>query len=145
MPTVSRTFTVTAAPDRVLNYLKDFSNAEEWDPGTETCKRLDDGPVTVGSSWHNVSKIVGVKAELEYKLLELTDSRVVFEGTNKSATSTDTIVVTPTGAGSEINYRADLEMDGPAVLISPAMKLVFEKLAGDTESQMTKVLNSLTV
>ncbi|CAN5226580.1 SRPBCC family protein [soil metagenome] len=144
MPSVSRTFTVTSSPQQVVGYLKDFSNAQEWDPGTETCRRIDDGPVTVGSSWHNVSKIVGVTAELEYKLLELTDTRLVFEGTNKSATSTDTIVVTPADGGSEINYRADLEMHGPAVLISPAMKLVFEKLAGDTETQMTKVLNSLS-
>ena len=144
MPSVSRTFTVTASPKQVVDYLKDFSNAEEWDPGTQTCHRIDDGPVTIGSRWHNVSKIVGVSAELDYKLLELTDTRLVFEGTNKSATSTDTMVVVPAESGSQINYRADLEMHGLAVLISPVMKLVFEKLAGDTETQMTKVLNSLS-
>lgn len=144
MPSVSRTFTVTAAPKQVLDYLKDFANAEEWDPGTQTCTRIDDGPVTIGSSWRNVSKIVGVTAELKYVLRELTESRLVFEGTNKSATSTDTIVVTPAQGGAQLDYRADLEMHGPAKLMSPAMKLVFEKLAGDTETQMTKVLNSLS-
>ncbi|MCV7226330.1 SRPBCC family protein [Mycolicibacterium komossense] len=144
MPSVSRTFTVTAAPKQVLDYLKDFANAEEWDPGTQTCTRIDDGPVTIGSSWHNVSKIVGVTAELKYVLRELTESRLVFEGTNKSATSTDTIVVTPAQGGAQLDYRADLEMHGPAKLMSPAMKLVFEKLAGETETQMTKVLNSLS-
>jgi carbon monoxide dehydrogenase subunit G len=77
-------------------------------------------------------------------LRELTESRLVFEGTNKSATSTDTIVVTPAQGGAQLDYRADLEMHGPAKLMSPAMKLVFEKLAGETETQMTKVLNSLS-
>jgi carbon monoxide dehydrogenase subunit G len=145
MPTVSRTFTVTAQPKTVLDYLKDFAHAEEWDPGTQTCSRIDDGPVTVGSSWHNVSKIAGVSTELNYVLIEETDTRLVFEGVNKSATATDTIVVTPVGVGAQIDYRADLEMHGLAKLISPAMKVVFEKIAGDTENQMTDVLNALGV
>ena len=34
-------------------------------------------------------------------------------------------------------------MRGAVKLLSPAMKLVFEKLARDTEKQMTTVLNGL--
>jgi carbon monoxide dehydrogenase subunit G len=143
MPTVSREFTVTAPPQRVLDYLKDFSNAEQWDPGTKTCTRVDSGPVGVGSKWHNVSEIFGLTTELDYELKSVSDSTLVFEGNNKSATSTDTMEVTGSESGSTITYRADLQMHGPAVLISPAMKLVFEKLAGDTKQQMTRVLNNL--
>ncbi len=141
MPTVSRTFQVTPPPAEVIDYLKDFAHAEEWDPGTETCTQNGAGPVEVGTTWHNVSKIAGVKAELEYELKELTDDRIVLVGTNKSATSTDTISVLPHGTGSEITYRADLEMHGAAALMAPAMKLIFEKLADDTEKQMTEVLD----
>ncbi|CAN5868229.1 SRPBCC family protein [soil metagenome] len=143
MPTVSRTFTVEAAPRQVLDYLKDFSHAEAWDPGTQRCTRIDAGPVVVGARWHNESKIFGVSTELEYTLTEATEDRVVFEGVNKSATSVDTIVVTPAQSGATISYRADLTMHGLGALASPAMKLVFEKLAGDTEDQLTKVLNAL--
>lgn len=143
MPTVSRTFPVTPTPDRVIDYLKDFGNAEEWDPGTQTCTREGAGPVEVGATWHNVSKIVGVTAELTYTLEKLSNRTLVFVGKNKSSTSTDTITVDASGAGSVITYRADLEMKGAAKLLGPAMKLVFEKLAGDTEKQMTTVLNAL--
>jgi len=143
MPTVSRTFSVDTPPDRVVQYLKDFGNAEEWDPGTQECRRKDTGPVTEGSTWHNVSKIFGVTAELTYRLDKLTDRTLVFVGTNKSSTSTDTITVDGAGAGSLLTYRADLEMHGPAKLLNPVMKLAFEKLANDTESQMTRVLNQL--
>lgn len=145
MPSVSRTFTVTPPPHEVLDYLKDFGNAEKWDPGTQSCNRTDSGPVTVGSTWHNVSKIAGVTTELTYTLTELTDSRVVFEGKNSSATSLDTIVVEPVEGGSRVRYRADLTMHGLAVLMAPAMKLLFEKIAGDTEKQLTGVLNALPV
>jgi carbon monoxide dehydrogenase subunit G len=143
MPTVSRTFSVAPAPSVVIEYLKDFAHAEEWDPGTETCTRTDSGPIAEGATWHNVSKIAGVKAELTYTLRTLTDDTIVLVGTNDSATSTDTITVTPHGSGSSITYRADLQMHGAAKLATPAMKLIFEKLANDTEKQLTQVLDAL--
>ncbi len=43
-----------------------------------------------------------------------------------------------------LTYRADLEMNGPAKLLNPVMKVVFEKLANDTEKQMTTTLNGLS-
>ena len=59
------------------------------------------------------------------------------------ATSTDTITVRPAGTGSEVTYRAELEMQGVAKLAAPVMKLEFENLAGKTEKQLSEVLNSL--
>ncbi len=143
MTTVERSFTVQLAPDQVVEYLKDFANAEQWDPGTESCEQLDAGPVAVGTSWHNTSKIAGVTTELTYTLVELTADRITFRGVNDSATSTDTITVRPDGSGSEITYHAEIEISGLiGKLAAPATKLLFEKLGHDTERQMTEVLNS---
>ncbi len=143
MPTVARSFTVAAPPPRVVDYLKDFGNAEEWDPGTQKCTRRGDGHIGEGTSWHNVSKIFGVTAELTYTLEKLTESTLVFVGKNKSSTSTDTITVDPDDSGSRLTYRAELEMKGTAKILNPVMKLVFEKLASDTEKQLSTVLNQL--
>lgn len=143
MPTVSRTFTVDPAPSVVLDYLQDFSNAEEWDPGTESCTRRDSGPVQVGSTFHNESKIAGVSTELVYELVERTDERLVFVGENDSAKSTDTISVVPDGTGSEVTYEAVIELKGAAKLAAPGVKLVFERIGSETETQMTQVLNGL--
>lgn len=143
MTTVSRTFTVSPPPSVVLAYLKDFAHAEEWDPGTESCTRNGDGPVQVGSTWHNVSKIAGVSTELTYELTELAGDHVQFVGTNDTATSTDTITVVPHEGGSEVTYEAVIEMEGAAKLASPIIKLVFEKVGNDTEDDMVRVLNGL--
>lgn len=143
MTTISRTFTVDPAPSVVIDYLKDFSRATEWDPGTEACQRTDDGPLAVGATWNNTSKIAGVTTELTYRLTELTDSRVQFVGTNDTATSTDTIDVVPHGSGSEITYEAVIEMKGAARLAAPIVKLVFEKIGSDTQEDMVTVLNRM--
>lgn len=143
MPTVTRTFTVTTPPKLVVDYLRDFGHAEQWDPGTRTCERIDSGPVTEGSFWHHVSTIAGVTVELTYKLEELTDRKLVFVGENQSSRIIDTITVDAEGTGSAITYVADLEMFGAARLFGPVMALMFQKRAGDTEKQMATVLNQL--
>ncbi|BBX67268.1 SRPBCC family protein [Mycolicibacterium psychrotolerans] len=143
MPTVSRTFAVSPPPTVVLDYLKDFAHAEQWDPGTQRCERIDSGPVTEGAYWHSVSRILGRTAELTYTLDELTDRRLVFVGESSSATSVDTITIEPDGAGSVITYEAERQMHGTARVLNPVIKLAIERLAGDTERQLTAVLNDL--
>jgi polyketide cyclase/dehydrase/lipid transport protein len=143
MSTVSRTLTVRPAPGAVVPYLADFGNAEQWDPGTERCVRNDSGPVAVGSSWHNTSTIAGIGTELTYTLEQLTANRVVLVGRNDTATSTETIDVTPEGTGSTVIYTNELEFHGAAKLATPIAKVVFEKLGNDTERRLTEVLDGL--
>ncbi len=143
MPTVTRTFVVKPSPPVVIDYLKDFSNASDWDPGTVSCTREDSGPVQVGSTFHNVSKIAGVETELTYKLTKLTGGSIVLEGENDSATSVDTITVASHAEGSEITYEATIEAKGIGKVAAPLMKLVFERIGSKTEEQMTEVLNGL--
>jgi carbon monoxide dehydrogenase subunit G len=143
LTTVTRTFTVNHPPEIVIDYLKDFRHAEQWDPGTESCQRTDDGPIVVGATWHNTSKIAGASTELTYTLEKLTGDTIVLVGRNDTATSTDTITVRPAGSGSEITYRADIEMKGAAKLAAPVVKLALEKIGNDTEKQMIEVLNAM--
>ena len=65
MPIVTRTMPVAAPPYWVINYLKDFANAEDWDAGTQRCRRNDAGPIKAGSSWlAEVGSIVTYRADL---------------------------------------------------------------------------------
>ncbi|SEP37405.1 SRPBCC family protein [Amycolatopsis saalfeldensis] len=115
MPTVSRTFTVEPGPGVVIPYLADFGHAEQWDPGTERT----------------------------YTLEQLAGDRVVLVGRNDTATSTETIEVRSSGAGSSVTYTNELQFNGVAKLAAPLSKLVFEKLGNDTERRLTEALNGL--
>lgn len=143
MSNVTRTFTVEAPPESVIPYLADFANAERWDPGTVRCVRVGHGPVGVGSSWLNTSKIAGISTELTYTLEELSDQRIVLVGRNETATSTETMEITRRGKGSSITYTNEVRFNGAAKLAAPLVKIVFEKLGNDTEKQMVQTLNAL--
>ncbi|MDQ3402073.1 MAG: SRPBCC family protein [Actinomycetota bacterium] len=144
MVDVTRTFTVNQSGDAVLEYLRDFSRAEEWDPGTVSCTRLDSGPVAVGSRWRNVSKFLGKETELRYELTRLEADRVQFVGKNDTATSTDDISVKPGAAPgtTSITYHAHIEFHGLAKLAGPVAKVAFEKLGNETEENLVRILGT---
>jgi carbon monoxide dehydrogenase subunit G len=140
MVSVSRTFPVDKPVEQVVAYLADFANAEQWDPGTESCTQTSPDPVAVGTTWKNVSKIAGITTELDYTLTSLEPGKIVLVGTNKTATSTDTITVVANGTGSEVTYDANVELNGIAKVGAPAVKLVFEHLGNETEDGIQKAV-----
>jgi carbon monoxide dehydrogenase subunit G len=140
---VQRSFVVSRPMAEVVGYLEDFSHAEAWDPGTERCTRTDSGAVAVGSRWHNVSQFRGRQTELDYELVRRDPDRLTFRGTNKTATSTDDMSFATAGQGTSITYRANVEFHGLAKLAGPLIQRGFEKLADETVSQLTRVINAL--
>jgi len=127
----------------VVDYLKDFANAEEWDPGTKSCVQESAGPVGVGTTWHNVSVIKGRETELTYRLAELEPGHVKLIGENKTATSIDDMTVAATATGSMITYHAQITFNGLAKLAGPFLQSEFKDLGEKTVQQMTRAINAL--
>jgi carbon monoxide dehydrogenase subunit G len=140
---LERRFIVSAPLGEVTGYLKDFSHAEDWDPGTERCVRTDSGEIRVGSTWHNVSRFRGRTTELDYELRTLAEDRLTFVGNNRTATSTDDLSFRVSGAGTSVTYRATIRFHGLARLADPLMQRVFNRIADETVDQLTRVLNAL--
>jgi carbon monoxide dehydrogenase subunit G len=143
MITVERTFEVDKSPEVVVDYLKDFAHAEDWDPGTKTCVQETDGPVAVGTRWHNVSELKGHQTELTYELVRLDPDHLTFVGRNDSATSTDDIRVLAAGAGARITYHAQIELRGMAKLVQPFLEGEFERLGDETRDRITSAIAAL--
>ena len=140
---VTRTFTVARPPEVVVSYLADFGNAEQWDPGTQSCTRVDPGPVQVGATWHNVSRVLGMTSDLTYRLDRLESERVVLLGHNDRVDSVDDITVRPHPDGSEVVYDATITFRGLAKLGSPVMQLEFEHLGNRTVTGIQEAVAQL--
>lgn len=141
---VTRQFLVDVEQAVAVEYLKDFGNATDWDPGSVSNERLDEGPIRVGSAWTNTSKLIFIKTELRYELTQLRQDGMVFTGTNATATSIDTIDVIADGHGVRITYDSLVTFNGKARYVDPLMHLIFLKLAGETVDGITRELGKLS-
>lgn len=143
MAKIQRSFTVDKAPGEVVDYLRDFSHAADWDPGTLACTPLDPGPVREGSRWHNVSQFLGRRAELTYRLEQAWPDRLTFVGENHAARSVDDLTFEPSGAGTRVTYQADIRLRGTARLADPLVRLALGRMAGKVVARMREVINAL--
>lgn len=144
MVKVQRTFTVEAPVDKVRAYLRDFANAEHWDPGTQRCTQVGSGPVVLGTEWDNTTTIAGIRTHLKYRLIRDDPDRVTIEGSNKTTTSIDDISIYPQGpAKTSVAYHSHVVFNGVAKLSDPVFGLVFKRRADETQKQMTKSLGAL--
>lgn len=144
MITVERTVRVARPVGVVFNYLTDFTHTEQWDPGTVTTTRTDNGPLEVGARFHNVSQFRGRRTELEYELTRRDpDAHLVFTGHNGTVTSTDDMSFSSDGTTTALTYRATLRFKGLFRLAEPFLRSGFEKVADETADQLRTTLESL--
>jgi carbon monoxide dehydrogenase subunit G len=141
MTALERSTTVSRKLAEVVDYLADFSHAEEWDSGTKSCTRIGDGPVEVGAKWRNVSEFRGRETEIEYTLVRREPQRLTFEGRNKTVSTVDDMSFESEGSRTRIRYHASFEFHGVAKLGSPFVKGSLNSLADDTMAQLTRVLD----
>lgn len=137
---VRRTIRVNRPQAAVVAYLADFGNTVQWDPGTITCTRTDQGPVRVGATWRNVSSFNGRTTELDYRLERMEPARLTFVGRNKQATATDDLTFAAEGSTTTITYNAEIVFNGLLRLAAPFVRGGFEKLADDVETSLAAVL-----
>ena len=151
---IERTVTVGHPVDRVFAYLSDFTNTTEWDPGTVRTERVS-GEGGVGTRYHNVSKFLGRRTELDYLVIEsVPGERFALRGENATVVAKDTMTfvrtVTGSGApgdgaaeGTTVTYRADFEFKGLAKLVAPLFAPAFKKLGDEAEQGLRDALGRL--
>lgn len=142
-PTVSRTFTTTAPPDAVFDYLADFTNAEEWDPGTVSCERVS-GDGGVGTVYRNVSSFLGRTTEITYTTVEVErPTRIHLTGRNAQFEGHDVMGIRASGTGSEVTYTAEFAFKGAARLAVPVVAAYLPVLARKTVDDLRTHLDRL--
>jgi len=140
---LQRSVETDASPAAVFAYLSDFTNTNEWDPGTvKTVKVSGDGGV--GTTYDNTSKFMGRETELTYEVVEhRPDSLFALRGENKSVVAHDSMEIVPQGSGSRVTYTADFEFKGIGKFVAPLLSPALKKLGDDAEKGLRDGLAKL--
>jgi carbon monoxide dehydrogenase subunit G len=128
---VERTIETACERETAFDYVADFSTTEEWDPGIPSARRLDDGPVGMGSRFELVSRFGSTEQTIVYEItaFDRPDS-VTFVGEGSNFSGTDVISFAPReGGGTIVTYVADLGLKGLAAVALPFIKRRLDEMS----------------
>jgi carbon monoxide dehydrogenase subunit G len=140
---LQRSVETTASPARVFAYLSDFTNTNEWDPGTVHTE-LVSGDGGVGTTYLNTSSFMNRETELTYVVQTHEPDRLfALRGENKTVVAHDSMEIAPLGAGSRVTYTADFTFKGVARYVAPLLKPALKKLGDEAEQGLRSALAKL--
>lgn len=113
----------------VFAFLADFSHTASWDPGVAEARRLDDGPIGVGSRFEVITVFMGRRSTLVYEITAYDPPHAVtLRGENTTVVSVDTITFATAKEGTRVTYDADLVLKGPLRVADPLLRLIFGRI-----------------
>ncbi len=139
------TLTIFAPAAHVFDYLAQFTNAAEWDPGTKRASMLSSEPIGVGSRFELIATALGREIPLTYEISRYEPHRrVVFAVHGTHLSGVDDIAVEDTENGTKLTYRAELRFTGWQSIVNPLFGLAFKRvgdraLAGLRRTLVTKL------
>ena len=141
MPQVSKSVLIPRPPQEVFDYLANFENTADWDPGVAEAVKTSAGDVGLGSTFDLVTLFRGRRIEVTYEVTVYEPStRVVLVGKNSRFTGTDDIGLTPDGEGTRVSWNANFQMEGIAKLFQPFLGGVFESLSQEAMDGLKETL-----
>jgi hypothetical protein len=133
------------APDQAFDLVVDFSRITEWDPGAARARRIDDGPLGIGSRFEVVTKSGPVRILLTYEVLEYDrPNRARLRAVTDSFVSDDVVTLERGRNGDAIlTYDADLALTGYRRLFDIPLQLAFLVIGRRAETGLRRELKKL--
>jgi len=137
----------TACPQpKAFEFVADFSTTEDWDPGITSARRLDDGPIGVGSRFELVSRFGSKDQTIVYEITaHEPPGSVTLVGDGKTFHGTDVISFTPReGGGTVVSYVADLGLKGFAAIAMPFIGGKLDAMSDRAVAGLKRALDART-
>ena len=127
---LQETRTVNRPLEEVFAYAADFSNSAEWDPGVDSAKAVEPGPVMVGSLYSLEGNFGPSTLPMQYEVVEYEPPhRVVLKGRGEKFDALDTMEFTESSDGStRISYTAEITLLGPLRFLGPLMNWPLDRM-----------------
>jgi carbon monoxide dehydrogenase subunit G len=119
--------------EEVFEAVADFANAERWDPGVRSARRVRDGdrePTGEGAVYDLEVVFRGKTSSMRYTTTRFVrPHEVELRGVGPRITAVDTIRCTGAeGGGTRVAYTADLRLRGVAKVAAPLLTGAFRTM-----------------
>lgn len=117
--------------ETAFDYLAEFSNVADWDPGVSKGRSVSPEPLEVGARFDVEASFLGRPLPLTYETIEIERPRTVTvraESGTFSSVDTLSFEADPAG-GTLVTYDADLRLKSALKLLDPLLGVAFNRLA----------------
>jgi len=129
MPVITETVETDLPTEQSFDYVANFENIIEWDPGVTTARKVTAGPAGVGTEYALDLEYGGSPLSMVYRITEWDPPRlVVLEGDGDRSLAVDRISFRPTSTGTSVEYQADIQLKGPFRLAQPFLGKLFREI-----------------
>ena len=145
MPVITETVESTLHVDAAFDYVANFENIVEWDPGVTAVRKITDGPPAVGTEYDLDLSYGGSPLSMVYRITEWDPPRrVVLEGDGDRTFAVDRISFLPRAEGSSVEYQADIQMKGIYRVAEPFLGKLFRKIGDGAVEGLDRRLRELS-
>ena len=105
--------TINRPIEEVFAFVSNYENDPKWSSATVEAKKTSEGPIGVGTTWLNVSKVLGrrVESEIEYIEYEL-NRKIAIKQTTGLYPHTFHVTLELVEGGTKINFAGEFELGG---------------------------------
>lgn len=145
MATIREQLAVPTDPGTAFDYVADFTTTASWDPGIRGARRLDDGPIGLGSRFEVQSRFGLLTLPLVYEITAYEPhERVVLTTRGILHQGEDDVRFAPgADGGTVVTWNATFALRGPLRLGDPVLGVGFRRVARDAVAGLEAGLRAL--
>ena len=144
MARISEPLDVPIPVETAFDHVADFTTTADWDPGIARARRLDEGPIGLGSRFEVRLKLGPVTVPLEYEITAYErPHRVVLTTRGPIYRGEDDVRFAATEAGTRVTWNALFALRGPGRLLDPVLGVGFRRTAAKAVAGLDRSLQAL--
>jgi dehydrogenase/reductase SDR family member 12 len=143
MARISEPLTLDIPQELAFDQLADFTTTATWDPGITAARRLDDGPLGVGSRFEVQLKLGPASVPLVYEITTYErPHRLVLETKGLLYHGEDDVTFATVDGGTVVTWNALFRLRGPGRLVDPALAVGFRRTAAKAVAGLERFLSA---
>jgi len=143
MARISEPITLHIPQELAFDQVADFTTTATWDPGITAARRLDDGPLGVGSRFEVQLKLGLASVPLVYEITTYArPHRVVLETKGLLYQGVDDVTFEAVEDGTLVTWNALFRLRGPGRLVDPALAIGFRRTAAKAVAGLERFLGA---
>ena len=144
MARISEPLHVPVPVETAFDHVADFTTTAGWDPGITEARRLDDGPIGLGSRFEVRLRLGLATVPLVYEISAYErPPRVVLTTRGLAYRGEDDVRFESTAEGTKVTWNALFALRGPGLLLDPVLGVGFRRTAAKAVAGLERSLAAL--